>query len=215
MGRPKGSKNKSKAELDDPTKKVVSPIIPSKNTMDDDNQPPHPLDDIHNVQLETKDLNAPTEYDRRLITELSSHQLTAVEICAVLDISRSSYDASLAMQQAYQRGQEMGKASLRRRQWLMSHTNVAMAIFLGKQYLGQKDVIETQKDDGGRDEARQAFEDKLKSIIDVTPKGSADGAADPRGSGSSELLLETVGERQPVSSDERPMVEPRIYPKID
>ena len=36
-----------------------------------------------------------------------------------------------------------GKVSLRRNQFKLSETNVTMAIFLGKQYLGQSDKIET------------------------------------------------------------------------
>ena len=36
-----------------------------------------------------------------------------------------------------------GKVSLRRNQFRLSETNVTMAIFLGKQYLGQSDKIET------------------------------------------------------------------------
>lgn len=36
-----------------------------------------------------------------------------------------------------------GKISLRRTQFKIAEKNASMAIFLGKQYLGQKDVIET------------------------------------------------------------------------
>lgn len=36
-----------------------------------------------------------------------------------------------------------GKVSLRRNQFKLAETNVTMAIFLGKQYLGQSDKIET------------------------------------------------------------------------
>ena len=36
-----------------------------------------------------------------------------------------------------------GKISLRRTQFKIAERNASMAIFLGKQYLGQKDVIET------------------------------------------------------------------------
>ena len=36
-----------------------------------------------------------------------------------------------------------GLTSLRRIQFSMAHTNVAMAIWLGKQYLGQKDIVDT------------------------------------------------------------------------
>ena len=35
-----------------------------------------------------------------------------------------------------------GKMTLRRYQWQLAEKNVGMAIFLGKQYLGQKDTVE-------------------------------------------------------------------------
>jgi hypothetical protein len=41
-----------------------------------------------------------------------------------------------------------GRASLRRRQFRMSETNPAMCIWLGKQYLGQKDTQEITGRDG-------------------------------------------------------------------
>ena len=42
----------------------------------------------------------------------------------------------------YKKFQESGKCSLRRNQFAMSKTNASMAIWLGKQYLGQKDKEE-------------------------------------------------------------------------
>lgn len=35
-----------------------------------------------------------------------------------------------------------GKISLRRSQWRLAEKNASMAIWLGKQYLGQRDVVE-------------------------------------------------------------------------
>ena len=40
-----------------------------------------------------------------------------------------------------------GLMSLRRRQWNLAETNTAMAIFLGKQYLGQSDKVEVAHDE--------------------------------------------------------------------
>lgn len=42
-----------------------------------------------------------------------------------------------------------GKMSLRRTQFRIAETNASMAIFLGKQYLGQRDVIEQDVNDNG------------------------------------------------------------------
>ena len=43
----------------------------------------------------------------------------------------------------FKRNSGKGKVSLRRNQFKLSETNVTMAIFLGKQYLGQTDKVET------------------------------------------------------------------------
>lgn len=40
-----------------------------------------------------------------------------------------------------------GLISLRRRQWNLAETNTVMAIFLGKQYLGQSDKVEVAHDE--------------------------------------------------------------------
>lgn len=40
-----------------------------------------------------------------------------------------------------------GKISLRRNQFRLSEKNASMAIFLGKQYLGQRDIIENINND--------------------------------------------------------------------
>lgn len=48
--------------------------------------------------------------------------------------------------EAYKMYSVGGKISLRRSQFRMAESNVTMAIWLGKQYLGQKDVIEQVTD---------------------------------------------------------------------
>lgn len=47
------------------------------------------------------------------------------------------------------KGQATGKASLRRNQFKLSETNAAMAIFLGKNWLDQKDKQEVKTELGG------------------------------------------------------------------
>lgn len=42
--------------------------------------------------------------------------------------------------EAWEFGREVGKTSLRRKQFRLAETSAPMAIFLGKQYLGQNDV---------------------------------------------------------------------------
>ena len=194
MGRPVGSKN------------IVAPKARAKATQQE-NIPEDldPLDDLQSLRLYS--VEQPNEADITLATRLASFQMSADEICACLDISRSRFDGSLTLQAAYQRGLEIGKASLRRIQWAMAPKQVAMAIFLGKQYLGQKDLHETKKDDGSLDGDRQSFEDKLKSIIDITPTGEAAGAAKPERAGDRQLLLEALGAGESIGPIEIGVVE--------
>lgn len=62
-----------------------------------------------------------------------------------------------------------GKISLRRTQFKMAEHNVSMAIWLGKQYLGQRDVVEAQMP-----EAKSAIEQIAGMIIGRSPKEEQD-----------------------------------------
>ena len=80
---------------------------------------------------------------------LCAIQCTREEICGVLNISKDTLlrwckdTYGTDFETIYSQKKEKGKASLRRTQWKLAEKNTAMAIFLGKNYLGQKDVIET------------------------------------------------------------------------
>lgn len=88
---------------------------------------------------------------KKMFEELCSIQCTRDEICAVLDVTdktlntwvKETYGKESTFSAIYQQKRDGGKTSLRRKQWLMSEKNVAMAIWLGKQYLGQSDKQET------------------------------------------------------------------------
>ena len=54
---------------------------------------------------------------------------------------KSEYDMTFS--DIYKKKSVVGLISLRRNQWKLSEKNASMAIFLGKQYLGQTDKVET------------------------------------------------------------------------
>lgn len=76
---------------------------------------------------------------------LCSIQCTEEEICAVLDcdeislISWCKRTYGKTFSQVFKEKRLGGRASLRRNQYLLSEKNATMAIWLGKQYLGQTD----------------------------------------------------------------------------
>jgi hypothetical protein len=82
-----------------------------------------------------------------LLQGLGQIQATTVECAAVLNVDYVTFLAFLnrnrgEMRAVYERSKEQGKASLRRTQFRIAQSNVAMAIFLGKNYLNQSDKHE-------------------------------------------------------------------------
>ena len=79
---------------------------------------------------------------------LCAIQCTKSEICSVLNVSekklqrwcKSTYGEDFSL--VFGKKRELGKSSLRRMQWKLAEKNPTMAIFLGKNYLGQRDNIE-------------------------------------------------------------------------
>lgn len=78
------------------------------------------------------------------VEKLASIMCTQEEIAANLDIDVRTLLRDEKFCQIYKKGLETGKSSLRRKQYLMSETNPTMAIWLGKQYLGQRDKQEVE-----------------------------------------------------------------------
>lgn len=87
---------------------------------------------------------------RSLFENLCSIQCTKEEICAVLEVSEktlnswcnSVYGENFSL--VFNEKREYGKSSLRRTQWKLAEKNPTMAIWLGKQYLKQRDNIELE-----------------------------------------------------------------------
>lgn len=90
----------------------------------------------------------PKEIDQKQFEDLCGLQCTYDEICGWFDISadtlekwcKKTYKMTFSKVFAQKRGK--GKISLRRSQWQLASSNATMAIWLGKQYLGQRDQVE-------------------------------------------------------------------------
>lgn len=106
----------------------------------------------------------PKQIDQRQFETLCSYQCTQAEICGFFQVTdktlsgwcRRTYGEGFS--EVYKKKAMGGKISLRRLQFKHAEKSPAMAIFLGKQYLGQKDFVE-----GGGALSVQ--------IIDDIPKG--------------------------------------------
>lgn len=92
------------------------------------------------------------EIDNKIFENLCGLQCTLEEIAGVFDCSpdtierwcKQEYKETFA--EVYKKHSAKGKTSLRRTQFKLAEKSAAMAIFLGKNYLGQKDnIIETDE----------------------------------------------------------------------
>jgi len=95
------------------------------------------------------------EQTYRTIEGLAKIQCTQNEAAAVLGITKKTFIELLKRDplacEKWENGQHSGKASLRRSQFKMAETNAAMAIWLGKQYLGQREPVRLYEgDDAGQ-----------------------------------------------------------------
>lgn len=77
--------------------------------------------------------------DYGLVGELAENLATASEIAALLGVRVGLLRLDPEFNAAYQKGQAAGRLSLRRKQCQLASTNASMAVWLGKQYLGQKE----------------------------------------------------------------------------
>lgn len=84
-----------------------------------------------------------TTIDYDTVRELASIMCTQEEIASVLSVKNPVSVRTLQRDEefcrVYKIGLDNGKTSLRRKQFALADRNPAMAIWLGKQYLGQKE----------------------------------------------------------------------------
>ena len=105
------------------------------------------------------------QIDQRQFEKLCELQCTLSEISGWFNCSedtierwcRRTYKAGFNA--VYETKREAGKISLRRSQFKLAEKNAAMAIFLGKQYLGQSD-------DPRKYSREETTEDKLDRLLD-------------------------------------------------
>ena len=85
------------------------------------------------------------EIDFNLVESLCKLQCTGEEIASVLKVNYDTLNARIketyecTFSDYYKKHSASGKASLRRLQFKLAEKSAAMAIFLGKNYLGQSD----------------------------------------------------------------------------
>lgn len=86
------------------------------------------------------------EIDYNMVANLSHIQCTQEEIASFLGVSVRTLQRDEEFCRIYKKGMEEGKMSVRRMQFKLAEKNPTMAIWLGKQYLGQKDLVENKSE---------------------------------------------------------------------
>ena len=116
------------------------------------------------------DTPAQDRIDKKQFENLCGLQCTLLEICDFFDVEDDTLNSwckktyGTTFSEVFKQKRGKGQISLRRMQWKLAEKNTAMAIFLGKQYLGQKDKIE-YTDDG-----MKAINDNINNIADLLNK---------------------------------------------
>lgn len=92
------------------------------------------------------------EIDKKQFEALCGLQCTLLEMCDTFDVCTDTLDAWCKrtygehFSEVFAKKRGRGKISLRRMQWRLAEKNATMAIWLGKQYLGQSDRPEESID---------------------------------------------------------------------
>lgn len=107
---------------------------------------------------------------------LCSIQCTLTEISGVLNCSEDTVERwckrtlKMNFAEAFKKYSAPGRMSLRRTQFKMAETNATMAIWLGKQYLGQTDKVEANVTETS-DEIMSEIAAEIKKVKDSERSG--------------------------------------------
>lgn len=105
------------------------------------------------------------EIDYNIVENLAEIFCTHEEIAAVLEVNVKTLTAREEFLEAYKRGIEKGKKSLRRFQYdCAKKGNSAMLIWLGKQYLGQSEKMAIVNSNIGDDELTKSIKAKMQEV---------------------------------------------------
>lgn len=88
------------------------------------------------------------EISQKLFESLCAIQCTEVEICSIFECCEDTLNSwckrtyKSTFSEIYKSKCAAGKSSLRRMQWKLAEKSATMAIWLGKQFLGQRDNVD-------------------------------------------------------------------------
>lgn len=117
-------------------------------------------------QIKDKGGRPPKEVNFKIFEGLCKIMCTEEEICSIVGVCADTLNVKLkehygeGFSEIYKKFSAFGKASLRRVQFRLARTKPGMAIWLGKQYLGQKDRMEVSLEEAYKDDLDFMQEEK-------------------------------------------------------
>lgn len=120
------------------------------------------------------------EINQNEFEKLCALQCTKSEICAWFDVTDKTLESwckrtySSGFSDVFKQKRERGKISLRRTQWQLAEKNATMALWLGKQYLNQRDNVDVNVSD-----AKGIALDELEKMV----LGDDENGSDPASEG--------------------------------
>ena len=120
------------------------------------------------------------EIDREQFQKLCAIQCTLGEIASWFKCSEDTIERwcqrelKMGFADSFKTFSADGKISLRRTQFKMAEHNCSMAIWLGKQYLGQKEQQEISMTDTNMDETLRAMDEYFKARSASSDKVQSD-----------------------------------------
>lgn len=128
----------------------------------------------------------PKPIDLEQLAVLAGMQCTYEEIAAVFRLKKRAFinrvNADPALKTAIEDGWAHGRASIRRQQFsLLAAGNATMAVWLGKNYLGQRDNLDTKLTGSGpggeiqieSSDARERILSRISAM--AVPRGASEG----------------------------------------
>lgn len=114
--------------------------------------------------------------DKKQFEKLCQLQCTIDEVCGFFEVCpdtleawcRRTYGRGMTFSKVFKEKRSGGMISLRKAQFKLAEKNASMAIWMGKQYLGQTDKLEMRGDFKVDPETITAVEDFINGKIDTT-----------------------------------------------
>ena len=102
--------------------------------------------------------------DYEVVRKLASIMCTEKEIASFLGCDERTLQRDAEFCRIFKEGKETGKMSLRRMQYKLADKNPTMAIWLGKQYLNQRDRQEIVAEVDAKNNYKELSVEELKKL---------------------------------------------------